>query len=298
MGGDTVPLGPSWDLLRIFIAVFRAGSFSAAADDLGVAQSSLSEQIARLERTLGYRLLDRSPAGVRVTARGAELAARIAPGIDALAAVTDFQGAKELHTVFLGGPAEFLSEVILPGITGGLTSSVRVATQFGLAEDLINELRSGAIDVLVSALPVRGTDLATEPIYNEEFALVTHPDWAQQATHNLDSIPILAYGHELPIIRRYWRSVLNRSPSTLNARVIAPDLRTLLHLCLDGAGMTVLPDYLIRAHLDSGALIQLYTPEIAPLNTLYIATRKPRGLPDPAVAALREVVIATARNFP
>ncbi len=288
----------SWDALRVFIAVFRAGSFSAAADELGVAQSSVSEQIARLERNLGYVLLDRSPSGVRATDRGVEFAARIAAPVDALATATALgepSGSVE-RTVFVGGPAEFLSEVVLPGLAPRLPTSIRVVARFGLAADLIDDLRAGAIDVLVSALPARGTDLSSEPIYDEEFALVAHPDYAVRAAGGLDAIPLLTYGPELPIVRRYWRSVFGRRPSELSARIIAPDLRTLLRLTLDGAGMTVLPDYLVRGHLASGALVLLHSPEVAPLNTLYVATRRARSQPEPVIGIVREAVAAVARE--
>ncbi|KAB1653426.1 LysR family transcriptional regulator [Pseudoclavibacter chungangensis] len=83
----------SWDALRVFLAVHRAGSFSAAADELGSAQSSVSEQIARLERNLGYVLVARDRTGVRTTDRGLELAARVSGPVDALAAATSLNAA-------------------------------------------------------------------------------------------------------------------------------------------------------------------------------------------------------------
>lgn len=288
----------SWDALRVFVTVHRLGSFSAAADELGLAQSSVSEQIARLERSLGHTLLDRSPSGVRATDRGLELAVRVAGPVDALAAATakgDGSG-DEPRTIFLGGPAEFLSEVVLPGLTTALPDGVWIAVRFGLAEDLIGDLRAGTVDVLVSVLAVRGADIQSEPIYDEEFSLVASPDWQEQASRDLDSVPVLAYGSDLPIVRRYWRSVFGRRPDGLDARMIAPDLRTLLRLALDGAGMTVLPDYLVHEPLASGALVELHEPEVTPLNTLYVATRRPTGLPDPAVAAVREAVVAAAKK--
>lgn len=288
----------SWDALRAFVAVFRAGSFSAAADELGVAQSSLSDRIARLERGLGYPLLDRSPSGVRATDRGLELAARISDPVDALAhaafrsQTTDAVG----RTVFIGGPAEFLSEVVLPRLADRLPAGMQIAARFGLAEDLIDELRAGTIDVLVSAIPARGPDLSSEPIYDEEFALVAHPGLAGRDAEDVDAIPLLAYGPELPIVRRYWRSIFGRRPSELRVRVLAPDLRSLLRLALGGAGMTVLPDYLVREHLASGELVILHSPEVAPLNTLYVVTRKSPNLAEPAIGAVRDAIAATARE--
>ncbi|MFD2767894.1 substrate-binding domain-containing protein [Micromonospora eburnea] len=174
---------------------------------------------------------------------------------------------------------------------------VRIAARFGLADELIDGLRAGATDVLVSALPARGPGLSVEPIYDEEFALVAHPRWQEQAAEEgVDSVPLLSYGPELPIIRRYWRSVFGRRPSGLSVRLIAPDLRTLLRLALDGAGMTVLPDYLVNDHLRAASLTLLHAPEVAPLNTLFIATRRPRGLPDPVIATVREAITAIARD--
>lgn len=283
----------SWDALRVFVAVHRAGSFSAAADELQLAQSSVSEQIARLERQLGHALLIRSPAGVRATDRGLELAARIAGPVDALAAVTNAESAGP-RTVFLGGPAEFLSEVILPAIATTVPDRVRVVARFALAEDLLDELRAGSIDVLVSTVPVRGTDLSSAPLVDEEFALVGHPHWRERSGGGLNQIPLLAYGPDLPIVRRYWQTVFGRRPDGLDVRMIAPDLRSLLRLICDGAGMTVLPDYLVDEHLGNNDLVLLHEPELPPLNTLHVATRR-GGAPDPAISAVRTAVVEAAR---
>ncbi len=291
-------MGPtvSWDALRVFLVVYRAGSISAAADEMGMAQSSVSEQIARLERSLGYPLLNRSPAGVRATERGYELITRIAAPMDALAVATASETCTDSvqRTVFLGGPADFLSTVILPHLPAMLPDNLQVSAQFGQAENLLNNLRSGSVDVLVSTLPARGADLSSEPIYDEEFVLVAHPDFADSL--DLTVIPVLSYGPELPIIRRYWRSVFGHRPNRLNVKIIAPDLRTLVHLACSGAGMTVLPDYLVQPRLDTGELIALHKPEVAPLNTLYVATRQPRDLPDTAIMAVKDTVAAIARQ--
>lgn len=290
--------GGSWDALRVFIVVLRAGSFSAAADELGLARSSVSDQVARLERSLGRRLLERGSFGVRPTERGQELAARVAGPIDALAGAASLHREPDagIRSVFVGGPAEFLSEVMLPRLVEALPDDLRVVTRFGRTEELIGELRAGVIDVLVGAVPLNGADLSCEPIYREELVLVANPVWGGRAEHDLDSIPVIAQGPELPIIRGYWRGVFERHPYGLSARAVTPDLRTVLRLVLDGAGMSVLPEYLVREHLESGELIELGEPEVAPVNTHYVATRETAGNPDPVVSLAREAIIAAARG--
>ena len=51
-------------LLRAFVTAARAGSISRAAQALGHTQPALSQQLRRLERITGQRLLNRAPSGV------------------------------------------------------------------------------------------------------------------------------------------------------------------------------------------------------------------------------------------
>jgi len=61
--------------LEYILAVARAGSFTRAAQDLHVAQPSLSQQIRALESEVGGPLLERPPGPVRLTPAGRALAA-------------------------------------------------------------------------------------------------------------------------------------------------------------------------------------------------------------------------------
>lgn len=59
-----------WDELRFFLAVCRSGSFAAAARELRVDQTTVARRVARLESTLGARLLGRTPDGLSLTTAG------------------------------------------------------------------------------------------------------------------------------------------------------------------------------------------------------------------------------------
>jgi hypothetical protein len=54
---------PDLHLLRLFVTVVQAGGFSAAQGVLGLSQPSISQQMAKLETRLGYRLCSRGKGG-------------------------------------------------------------------------------------------------------------------------------------------------------------------------------------------------------------------------------------------
>lgn len=60
-------------LLRLFVRVVECGGFSAAQGELGLSQSSISQQMAKLETRLGYRLCSRGKGGFSVTPKGEQL---------------------------------------------------------------------------------------------------------------------------------------------------------------------------------------------------------------------------------
>lgn len=151
--------------------------------------------------------------------------------------------------------------------------------RFGLVDGLLEDLRTGDLDLVVSSVRPRVQGVTGMPLYDEEFVLVAAPSWQSRLPGDapdgveLAAIPVVAYAENLPIIRRYWRSVFERRPDDLRTICIVPDLRGVRSAVVAGAGMSVLPRYLADDDLASGALVALHTPEVAPLNTVYLATR-------------------------
>lgn len=289
---------PSLDHLRTFVTVFRAGSQTKAAELLGISQPTVSAHVAALEQALGFALFVRTPTGVEATAKGAELAREVAAHLDALEDSVLLSGlapsADATRALHIGGPAELLSELVLPRLDD-LAEAVQVPLRFrfGLADELLDELASRGLDLVVSAVRPRGRGITALPAYDEEFVLVAAPRWADPG-RGLGDIPVVAYAEHLPIIRRYWRSVFDRRPEGLALAAVIPDLRGIRSAVVAGVGMSVLPRYLVDADLAGGALVQLDEPEVAPLNTAYLATRAREAERDAnlgaAVAQLRRML--------
>lgn len=85
----------------------------------------------------------------------------------------------------------------------------------------------------------------------------------QELPTALESLPMIAYAEDLPIARRYWRHVFDRR-LRVQAAIIIPDLRSALTALTAGAGWSVVPSYLCRTELASGALRLLHQPEDPP----------------------------------
>ena len=73
LGLDAPGKIPNWDDVRFFLTIHRAGSLSAAAGPLRVTQPTCGRRLAALEASLGFRLFDRTPDGLRITSDGTTL---------------------------------------------------------------------------------------------------------------------------------------------------------------------------------------------------------------------------------
>lgn len=281
---------PSLDHLRTFLAVTRAGSLSRAAEELGIAQATVSAHIQALELAVGHAVLVRTPQGAEATPKGAALARAIAPHLDALEDATGTLPPVDAGRaiVHIGGAAEFLGEFVIPRL-GELAarSGATPRIHFGVPDDLLPALASRGVDLVLSSVPPRLAGVTAAPLYDEEFALVGAPRWSGVAP---DAIPVVAYAEDLPIVRRYWRSVFGRRPDGLEVAAIVPDLRGIRSAVAGGLGMSVLPRYLVDADLAAGTLVLLDDPDVPPLNTIYLALRRgDEGRRTPASAVAVEL---------
>ncbi|MEU6670393.1 LysR family transcriptional regulator [Streptomyces sp. NPDC046727] len=292
------------NLLRTFLAVYRSGSFTGAAQLLGLSQPTVTTQMRTLERQTRRELFERLPRGVAPTAVADELAARVAPGLDMLAAVAgpDAAAGRTAEPVHLAGPAEFLCTGVLPALAPLVAEGVRLRVAVGLTDALLDELRAGRHDLVIATTRPRGRTLSAVPLADEEFVLVAAPSWAERLKEPLavegpsvlHSVPLVTYAEDLPIARRYWRHVFGRRLSC-PAAVTVPDLRGVKAAVMAGAGFSVLPRYLCADELASGDLLLLHEADDPPINTGYLVQRP--GVPDnPDVVRVRDHLLHTVRG--
>ncbi|MFH8404568.1 LysR family transcriptional regulator [Streptomyces sp. NPDC018019] len=271
-------------LLRTFVTVHRAGSFTRAAALLGLSQPAVTSQIRTLERQLGRPLFLRKARGVTPTTVGEELAHKVAPHLDALTEITEAGLDEEsaIRTLHLAGPPEFTSQRALPALTPLIDQGLCVRTAFGSAEELLAGLADGHHDLAITTTRPRGALLTATPLCDEEHVLIAAPRWAARlggpavvrakGVRALDPVPLVEVHESLPLISRYWTAIFDTPPAA-SAAVIASDLRAVLACVTAGAGLAVLPRYLCADALDSGEVVALLDPPVPPLRTYFLATR-------------------------
>ncbi|MFI6740428.1 LysR family transcriptional regulator [Nonomuraea sp. NPDC050451] len=302
LGRERTPSHVDLNLLRTFLAVYRAGSFTAAAPSLGLSQPTVTAQIRTLEQQTGRELFTRLPRGVEPTQPAHELAAQVADPLDALASFQSRRGLLAGHTdpVHLAGPSELLCVRVLPALAPLVAEGVRLRVATGLTEPLIEELRAGRHDLVIATRRPRGRALVSVPLADEEYVLVAAPAWAHVAgaadpCAALRDVPLITYAEDLPIVRRYWRQVFGKQLSAA-AAVTVPNLYAVVSAVNAGAGYSVLPRSLCEEYLASGRLALLHDPVEPPLNTLFLVQR-PGADANPDVAQVRDRLQRAARTW-
>jgi len=192
---------PKFDDLHVFLCVAREGSFTRAANKLGVSQSALSQTVRALEERLQIRLLTRTTRSVSPTAAGERLLATLAPNLDGIAAELDLlreQREKPAGTVRITCSDNVLRFLVLPKLAPILHEYPDIQLEFDINNGFRNivadrfdaGIRLGeAIDRDMIAVPieppVRMCAVAT-PDYLARFGVPQHPrDLLQHRCINL-----------------------------------------------------------------------------------------------------------------
>ncbi|MDX2757493.1 LysR family transcriptional regulator [Streptomyces europaeiscabiei] len=296
-------------LLRTFVTVHRAGSFTRAAALLGLSQPAVTSQIRTLERQLGRPLFLRQARGVTPTTIGDELAHKAAPHLDALVEITEtgLDDDSSLRTLHLAGPPEFTAERALPALTeltGDDGQGFALRVSFGNSDETLDGLAAGHHDLAITTAQPRGTLLTATPLCDEEHVLVAAPRWADEigpeqlrrkGADALEALPVIEVHESMPFIARYWASVFDARPAA-SGTVVVPDLRAVLACATSGAGLAVLPRYLCDSALDRGDVVALFDPAVPPLRTYFLVVRT-GTLAMPHIARAHEWLLGAAARW-
>jgi DNA-binding transcriptional LysR family regulator len=184
-------------LALTFVAVADSLSFTRAAEQLGVAQPWVSEQLRRLEAKLGFALLRRTSRRVELTANGLEfleLARRLAEANEAAQQFAKEVAAEASRTLRIGAielAVEYPERTALIDRFMEANPSTQLQIHSAAAPDLLARLKRGELDVVL-AFATSGTlsDDLEATVLSTRLAHLMVPE--EDALAQLDQIPIAA----------------------------------------------------------------------------------------------------------
>lgn len=172
--------------LLYIVSTAKYGSFTAAADQVGVTQSAITKSVAELERELGYAIFNRTARGVFLTDEGRDFVERAARILDDTREL--FRGATTRSDPYDGilrvGVCPASLEWLLVEPLSALLSrhpSIRLDIAGGSFDKIVQQLRTGAIDVALGY----------------EAAFETQPDFRRETLPPLRTSFFVRQGHPL-----------------------------------------------------------------------------------------------------
>lgn len=252
--------------LLLFARVVDEGSFSRAAERLGMPKSTLSRRLTALEAQLGERLLLRTTRKLSVTDFGSAVLAhaqQVTAEVEATLALTQHRQAEPSGRLRLSMPGDIANEMLAPLLAEIIAKYPAIALEVDLSPrrvDLIGEnfdvaLRMGDLpdDASLAARRVAGfsTGLYAAPGYLARNGVPAEPE----ALMEHDTLHLLTRSGE-PVPWRLQRGEL-RWEGTPPGRASANSPSLLARLALAGAGITALADHFAEPFVRSGELVQV-----------------------------------------
>jgi len=242
--------------LQYLLALAKFGHFGRAAEACAVTQPALSMQIRDLEQKLGVAVVERRPGEVILTEVGREIARR---GEDVLSASRDLVDFARHRSGLLTGRLTLgmipsLAPYLLPRILPVLQSrfpDLRLELRETQTKQLVEDIRSGALDTAMLALPVGEPDIDAIELFEDLFLLAVPSSDPRAETKrvavddiDLSRLILLEEGHCLRDQALAFCATAARSRRASDAGGTpfgASSLATVMQMVANGYGITLIP---------------------------------------------------------
>lgn len=243
------------DQLRYFVAVARAGTFTRAAEQEGVTQPSLSQQIRKLEDSLGVPLFERRGRSVRLTQAGQRLLPQartlLRQAADARQSLGELTN-RVCGRLAVGAIPTVMPYWLAPKIAGFQSQypEVEVHLVENITARLIEGLQTGDLDVAVLSLPVAFPDVVCSELFREELLFVLPGAHPLAALPRLDPrriagehLLVLREGH---CFRKDALAVCRRGVREPGTVFESDQFSSVFALVASGFGITVAPKMAVQ----------------------------------------------------
>ncbi len=285
------------ELYRVFKVVAESGNISAAAKELYLSQSAISQSIKQLETALQARLFVRSPRGVTLTGEGQMLYQYVRNALGLLATGEDKLSQAQqllLGTLTIGASDTVTAFFLTPflEVFHREHPSIRLKIVSGRSAKVLSMLKSGAVDVAFASSPTDSA-IAHWPCFATHTAFIAGSSYGCDFDHVYSREEIAAF----PLIllerkassRVFMEEEFLRNGVTLNPEIELSSRSLLVSLARINLGVAGVTLEFVRDALDSGEVRQLHTDFELPARSVDMCTLR-EVPPTAAASAFMEMV--------
>ena len=264
-----------------FAETAKHGGFAAAARELGVAPSTLAKSVARLERTLGVPLFQRTTRQVRLTPDGERLnqrCRRVLAEVEELQAEASGSRAQVSGTLRIDMPVFYGRQFVLPKLAPLLERHPALRIDARLSDQWVDMVREGS-DLAVRIGAMSDSTLVARRIDQQVLVLCASPAYLEArgaprrledlAAHDAIVFRLPSTGRERPWQFRQRGKAVELRP---DARVRINETESLLAALRLGLGICQVPDMIVREACARGELVELLPacrPEPMPIQVVH-----------------------------
>jgi DNA-binding transcriptional LysR family regulator len=265
---------------RMFVSVIELGSFTAAAQRLGVSSGQASKLVAKLESDLGVQLLVRSTRAVAPTEIGLSYYQRLRPLIeefDALDASLRSASDRVQGRLRLSVPVSFSAQVLAPMLADFALLNPQVELEVAVTDRQVTLVDEG-IDLALRIGPSRDTSLIARRLCPIRVICVASP--AYLAARGTPQTPEDLAGHDCILDGNFadphrW-TFRDMPPLRVEGRISFAHAEGCVAAAESGLGLTMTPSFVAGPRIRAGHLTPVLTANEAPaiaLSALYPAGR-------------------------
>lgn len=252
--------------LRLFLQVFRRGSFAAVARDHNIDPSSVSRAVAALETELGFSLFDRTTRKLSPTEAGEVYFQRIEPLMNDLERAQELAGGSTKNpqgTLRVLAPVSFSQLNVVPLIPAFLAANPGIRFDLRLTDALL-DLVEHRIDVAIRLGPLRDSSYIGRRLAPMRSRICASPEYLEIHGHPLSPADLEKHNClllDMPGFGDRWLlrdSNGQESYVDVEGKIKTSNAVVLKQLALAGSGVTLQGEWIVGRELLSGALIDLF----------------------------------------
>ena len=285
--------------LMSYATVVRLGSFSRAAEELYIAQPTISLHIRQLEEELQTRLLVRTTKSIEVTEKGREVYECAVSILQLRDRICEKCSDAERRIIRLGAstiPSAYILPEALPGYVKRHPATYFTIDQ-GDSRSVTEKLAEGVIDIALIGMKPASAEIATEPFCEDSVVIIT-PVREPFLSMKEQRTATLAKLFAEPVILREEGSGSLKAADTflakagfserdLHVTARTNDPEAIKNLVAQGLGISMISSRAAENYNRENRLLVFSFPEISPRREFYIATRKHTALPERAKDFIR-----------